>query len=187
MMPSSRVEVWVTYRDQTAGSPRRRRAPPPHGGPGPHHGLRRCLAAVDLAKVQFKQTGGRQFTSSQVWSSKDSGLMQPGGMFVPGSGCACRGATSRRQRGCKAGLRGRGIAAASSSASPTWTDGTFALGYEEVDQHGKVVPGSHQPDPNNLDSLAQFDPAHHRVPAAQSRPDAGDRDLGAGSAVDREP
>jgi L-ascorbate oxidase len=37
---------------------------------------------------------------------------------------------------------------------------TFALGYEEVDQNGKVVPGSQKPAANQL---AQFDPAQTTV------------------------
>jgi hypothetical protein len=103
--------------------------------------------------VQFNQSGSRQFTSSQVLV-KDSGLMQPGGMFVsqvPGAVAAPLPA------GCKALPAGhhRRIFFGFSDVA---TDGTFALGYEEVDQNGHVVPGSHKPDPNNLDSLAQFDP-----------------------------
>jgi L-ascorbate oxidase len=40
------------------------------------------------------------------------------------------------------------------------TNNTFALGYEEVDQHGKVVPGSQKP---AADQLEQFDPSHTTV------------------------
>jgi FtsP/CotA-like multicopper oxidase with cupredoxin domain len=37
---------------------------------------------------------------------------------------------------------------------------TFALGYEEVDQNGDVVPGTQKPAP---DKLERFDPAHTTV------------------------
>ena len=154
MMPSSRVEVWVTYRNQNGVV-----TPPPLGATATWRNQSLTMGSgdvwpqVDLAKVQFNQTGPRQFTSSQVLV-KDSGLMQPGGMFVsqvPGAVAAPLPA------GCKALPAGhhRRIFFGFSDVA---TDGTFALGYEEVDQNGHVVPGSHQPDPNNLDSLAQFDP-----------------------------
>ena len=154
MMPSSRVEVWVTYRNQNGVV-----TPPPTGATATWRNQSLTMGSgdvwpqVDLAKVQFNQTGSRQFTSSQVLV-KDSGLMQPGGLFVskvPGAVAAPLPA------GCKALPAGhhRRIFFGFSDVA---TDGTFALGYEEVDQNGNVVPGSHQPDPNNLDSLAQFDP-----------------------------
>jgi len=154
MMPSSRVEVWVTYRNQNGVI-----VPPPLGATATWRNQSLTMGSgdvwpqVDLAKVQFNQTGPRQFTSSQVLV-KDSGLMQPGGMFVsavPGAVAAAL------PKGCKALPAGhhRRIFFGFSNVA---TDGTFALGYEEVDQNGNVVPGSHQPDPNNLDSLAQFDP-----------------------------
>ena len=154
MMPSSRVEVWVTYRNQNGVI-----VPPPLGATATWRNQSLTMGSgdvwpqVDLAKVQFNQTGPRQFTSSQVLV-KDSGLMQPGGMFVsavPGAVAAAL------PQGCKALPAGhhRRIFFGFSDVA---TDGTFALGYELVDQNGNVVPGSHQPDPNNLDSLAQFDP-----------------------------
>jgi L-ascorbate oxidase len=154
MMPSSRVEVWVTYRNQNGVI-----VPPPLGATATWRNQSLTMGSgdvwpqVDLAKVQFNQTGPRQFTSSQVLV-KDSGLMQPGGMFVS----AVPGAVAvALPQGCKALPAGhhRRIFFGFSDVA---TDGTFALGYEEVDQNGNVVPGSHQPDPNNLDSLAQFDP-----------------------------
>jgi FtsP/CotA-like multicopper oxidase with cupredoxin domain len=154
MMPSSRVEVWVTFRNQNGAV-----VPPLPGASATWRNQALTMGSgdvwpqVDLAKVQFNQTGPRQFTSTHV-DVKDSGLTQPGGMFVS----AVPGATAAPlPPGCKplpAGHHRRILFGFSDVA----TDGTFALAYEEVDQNGNVVPGSHQPDPNNLDSLAQFDP-----------------------------
>jgi FtsP/CotA-like multicopper oxidase with cupredoxin domain len=154
MMPSSRVEVWVTFRNQNGVV-----TPPLPGATATWRNQALTMGSgdvwpqVDLAKVQFNQTGPRQFTSSHV-VVKDSGLTQPGGMFVS----AVPGAVAAPlPPGCKrlpAGHHRRILFGFSDVA----TDGTFALAYEEVDRHGNVVPGSHQPDPNNLDSLAQFDP-----------------------------
>ena len=153
MMPSSRVDVWVTYRDQNGNvtaSPRGASAT--FKMEGLTMGSGDGWPAVDLAKVTFNQATPRQFTANQV-QVKDSGLTQPGGILVsqvPGArsaalppGCAALPAGHRRR--------------VFFGFSDVATDGTFALGYEEVDQNGKVVPGSHQPDPNNLDSLSQFD------------------------------
>ncbi len=159
MMPSSRVEMWVTYRDQNG-----RITSPPAGASatwkmaGLTMGSGDQWPAADLAKVQFNQSGGRQFTTNQVVVN-DSGSLQPGGIMVaaaPGvtaaplpAGCAALPAGHRRR--------------IFFGFSDVTTDGTFALGYEEVDQNGHVVPGSHKPDPNNLDSLEQFDPSHNTV------------------------
>ena len=153
MMPSSRVDLWVTFRDQKG-----KVTTPPVGASatlkmeGLTMGSGDAWPAVDLAKVTFNQGTGRLLTANQV-NVKDSGLLAPGGMFVS----AVPGATAAPlPKGCAAlpaGHRRRIFFGFSDVA----IDGTFALGYEEVDQNGKVVPGSHQPDPNNLDSLSQFD------------------------------
>ena len=44
--------------------------------------------------------------------------------------------------------------------SDVTTNNTFALGYEEVDAQGNVVPGSQKPAP---DRLEQFDPSHTTI------------------------
>jgi FtsP/CotA-like multicopper oxidase with cupredoxin domain len=153
MMPSSRVDLWVTFRDQKG-----KVTTPPIGASatlkmeGLTMGSGDPWPAVDLAKVTFNQGTGRLLTANQV-HVKDSGLFAPGGILVS----AVPGATAAPlPKGCAAlpaGHRRRIFFGFSNVA----IDGTFALGYEEVDQNGKVVPGSHQPDPNNLDSLSQFD------------------------------
>ena len=87
MMPSSRVEMWVTYRDQNG-----RIVTPPRGASATLEewpltmGSGDTWPAVDLAKVLFNQSTGRQFTSNQVVVN-DSGALQPGGILVAaGSG-----------------------------------------------------------------------------------------------------
>ena len=106
MMPSSRVEMWVTYRDQNG-----RVVNPPRGASATLKNTPLTMGsgdtwpAVDLAKVQFNQTTQRQFTSNQVVVN-DSGALQPGGILVaviPGAtasplpaGCAALPAGHRR-------------------------------------------------------------------------------------------
>jgi FtsP/CotA-like multicopper oxidase with cupredoxin domain len=152
MMPSSRVELWVTYRDSSGNV-----TPSPSGASatfkmqGITMGSGDGWPAVDLAKVTFNQGTGRKLTAHQV-NVKGSGMTDPGGIFAsanPGArptplpaGCAALPAGHHRR--------------IFFGFSDVTVDGTFALGYEEVDQNGNVVPGSHQPDPNNLDSLGQF-------------------------------
>jgi FtsP/CotA-like multicopper oxidase with cupredoxin domain len=110
---------------------------------------------VDLAKVQFKQSGAHHLTTHQVvvgGPTDAAGLHRPGGIFtaqVPGSKMAALPA------GCAPlppGHRRRIFF----GFSDVTVNNTFALGYEEVDSRGHVVPGSQKPAP---DTLAQFDPS----------------------------
>jgi FtsP/CotA-like multicopper oxidase with cupredoxin domain len=160
MMPSARVEFWVTYRD-TGGQI----VPPPRGASatwkmvGLTMGTGDSWPAVDLAKVQFNQTGGRQYTSNQVvvgGSTDAAGLFQqPNGIFaaqVPGASTAVAPAVTTACPPLPAGHRRR-IFFGFSDVS---INNTFALGYEELDQNGNVVPGSQKPAP---DQLQRFDPS----------------------------
>jgi L-ascorbate oxidase len=145
--------MWVTYRDQSG-----RIVNPPRGASATLKNMALTMGsgdiwpAVDLAKVQFNQATQRQFTSNQVVVN-DSGALQPGGILV----AAVPGATaSALPAGCAvlpAGHRRRVFF----GFSDVTTDGTFALGYEEVDQNGRVVVGTQKPAP---DQLEQFDPSH---------------------------
>ncbi|GAC1330645.1 MAG: hypothetical protein NVSMB20_00390 [Bradyrhizobium sp.] len=170
MMPSSRTEFWVTYRD-TAG-----RVSPPRSGAsatlkmvGLTMGSGDAWPAVDLAKVLFNQSGARAFTSNQVavgGSTDAAGLQQPGGIFksqVPGASAAASATTAAEATATAAacaplaqGHRRRIFFGFSDVA----TNNTFALGYEEVDQNGKVVPGTQKP---AADQLERFDPSHTTV------------------------
>src|SRR5712692_1413934 len=161
MMPSSRTEFWVTYRNANGVI-----APPPLGASatlkmvGLTMGSGDTWPAVDLAKVQFNQSGPRQFTSNQVvvaGSTDAAGVFsKPGGIFtasVPGA------STAALPAGCAPLPQGhhRRVFFGFSDVA---TNNTFALGYEEVDQNGKVVPGSQKPAPNQLE---RFDPSHTTV------------------------
>jgi FtsP/CotA-like multicopper oxidase with cupredoxin domain len=175
MMPSSRTEFWVTYRDANGNV-----VPPPAGATatwkmvGLTMGTGDAWPAVDLAKVQFKQTGARTFTANQVVVAGPTdayGLYAaPTGIFaaapVPGA------TASPPPSNCKPlapGHHRRVFFGFSDSA----INNTFALAYEEVDQNGNVVPGTHYPttdvDENNAAApppgfpattgLTRFDPS----------------------------
>jgi L-ascorbate oxidase len=157
MMPSSRVEMWVTYRDQNG-----RIVNPPRGASATLKNIALTMGsgdtwpAVDLAKVQFNQTTQRQFTSNQVVVN-DSGALQPGGILV----AAVPGATaSALPAGCAPLPAGHRRRIFFGFANPFAESETFALGYEEVDQQGNPVPGTQKPGPNQLE---QFDPSHNTV------------------------
>jgi len=170
MMPSARTELWVTYRD-AAG-----RITPPRGGSsatlkmvGLTMGSGDSWPAVDLAKVEFNQSGGRQFTSRQLvvsGSTDAAGLHQPNGIFraeVPGAHTSAATMTAAQTNStasaCVPLPKGHHRRIFFGFSDVT-VNNTFALGYEEVDQHGKVVPGSQKPAP---DSLEQFEPSHTAV------------------------
>ena len=162
MMPSSRVELYVTYRN-----PQGVITPPLPGASatfkmvGLTMGTGDGWPAIDLAKVQFNQTGARQFTSNQV-VVHDSGLLQPGGLLVAANPTAKPAPLPPGCAPLPAGWHRRIFF----GFSNTTINNTFALGYELVDQHGNVVPGSHQPaidpdplnTPNDGNGLAPFDP-----------------------------
>jgi L-ascorbate oxidase len=162
MMPSSRVELWVTYRNSQGHI-----VPPPRGASatwkmvGLTMGSGDQWPAVDLAKVQFNQTGAPRYTSNHVvvgGPTDAAGVFQPNGIFtatVQGASTAPTSPAASTASSCAplpAGHRRRIFF----GFSDVFTNNTFALGYEEVDQHGNVVPGSQKPAP---DKLAQFDPS----------------------------
>ena len=165
MMPSARVELWVTYRNPGGNV-----TPPPTGATATLKnnpltmGSGDTWPAVDLAKLQFNQTGAPRFTRNQIVVD-DSGAMQPGGILV----AAAPGAQAAPlPPGCAAlppGHRRRIFFGFANVSAPSET---FALGYEEVDQNGNVVPGSQKPAP---DALEQFDPSHNTIclPLAQGQ------------------
>src|SRR5262249_9983101 len=142
MMPSSRAEIWVTYRNAQG------RITPPQPGAsatlkmvGLTMGSGDSWPAVDLAKVQFQQSGARKLTSSQLvvnGPSDAAGIHQPGGIFKtkvanahgapPPADCAPLAPGHRRR--------------IFFGFSDVTVNNTFALGYEEIDEKGRVVPGS---------------------------------------------
>jgi len=171
MMPSARTEFWVTYRNGSG-----RITPPPSGASatlkmvGLTMGTGDNWPAVDLAKVLFNQSGGRQYTSTQLvvgGPSDAAGLAQaPSGIFK----AQVAGATAAAATTSAADLAANATACVPLPAghrrriffgfSDVTVADTFALGYEEVDQNGHVVPGSQKPGP---DQLGQFDPSQTTV------------------------
>jgi L-ascorbate oxidase len=163
MMPSSRTEFWVTYRNANGII-----TPPPPGASatwkmvGLTMGSGDQWPAVDLAKVQFNQSGPRKFTSNQVvvgGSTDAAGVFaKPGGIFsapVPGASKATATAAAVPAGGCAPLAQGHRRRIFFGFSDVT-VNNTFALGYEEVDQNGNVVPGTQKPAP---DQLARFDPS----------------------------
>jgi FtsP/CotA-like multicopper oxidase with cupredoxin domain len=163
MMPSSRVEFWVTYRNAQG-----RIVPPPRNASatwkmvGLTMGSGDQWPATNLAKVLFNQSGSPHMTSNHVvvgGPTDAAGVVQAGGIFnasskVPNAAAAPAAAPTITS-GCSPLPKGhrRRIFFGFSDVA---TNNTFALGYEEVDQNGNVVPGSQKPAP---DTLAQFDPS----------------------------
>ena len=169
MMPSSRVELWVTYRNDQGQVSR-----PPDGASatlkmvGLTMGTGDAWPAVDLAKVFFKQSDAalRSLAASSAATLTDAlvvggktdaaGLDASGGIHasaVPGvvptampAGCAPLAAGHRRR--------------VFFGFSDVAVNNTFAMGYEEIDAQGKVVPGSQKPAP---DQLERFDPSHTTI------------------------
>jgi L-ascorbate oxidase len=163
MMPSSRTELWVTYRNAEG-----RITPPPAGASatlkmvGLTMGTGDAWPAVDLAKVRFNQSGARQYTSNQVvvgGPTDAAGVYQQGGIFsaqVPGASAAAQPAQPAGCTPLPPGHRRRIFF----GFSDVTINNTFALGYEEIDQNGNVVPGTQKPAP---DQLERFDPSHTTV------------------------
>jgi L-ascorbate oxidase len=156
MMPSSRAELWVTYRNPNGFI-----VGPPAGASatlkmvGLTMGTGDAWPAVDLAKVLFKQSGPRQFTTAQVvvnGNTDSLSVMKPGGIF----NTAAQGVTAAPlPAGCAALAPGHRRRIFFGFDDVT-INNTFALGYEELDQNGNVVAGSQIPAP---DKLLRFDPS----------------------------
>ena len=154
MMPSSRAEVWVTYRARDGSI----KQPPPGATAtfktlGLTMGSGDAWPAVDLAKVQFAQTGRRNLTRFALDVRGDAlAAMQPTGIFrAP----VANASAAPLPVGCKALPPGhrRRIFFGFSDVS---VNNTFALGYEEVDEKGAVIPGTQLP-------MTRFDPANNIV------------------------
>jgi FtsP/CotA-like multicopper oxidase with cupredoxin domain len=154
MMPSSRAELWVTYR-----SSNNHVGPSPAGatatfkmvgltmGSGDH------WPAIDLAAVQFAQSGPRKFTRAALDIHGDAlASMQPAGIF---SAPVLKARAASLPPGCGALPSGHRRRIFFGFEDVT-VDGTFALGYEELDQHGNVVPGTQRP-------VQRFDPSQNTV------------------------
>ena len=147
MMPSSRVELWVTYRDANGNV-----VTPPPGATATLKtlgittgaaGVGDPWPAVNLAKVAFNQTGPKQLAAFAL-ALRGGALLSnfPTGIFfarVPYAKAAplppnCSALAAGHHRRIFFGL-----------VDPTNPDSAFGLGYEEVDQNGSVVAGTRVP------------------------------------------
>ena len=156
MMPSSRAELWVTYRDANGNV-----ATPPAGATGTFRtiGITTGPAGdawpgVDLAKVAFEQTGPRRLAAFVLDVYGDALRANlPTGIFtsrVPYAKAAplppnCTALAAGHHRRIFYGL-----------VDPTNPASQFGLGYEEVDRNGVVVPGTQLP-------VTAFDPSQNTV------------------------
>ena len=155
MMPSSRAEVFVTYRSPATGAI----VTPPALASGTFKmvgltmGSGDAWPAVDLAKVHFNQLGPRRHISYAMDIKGDAlSTMQPSGILdakVPYASAAplpagCAPLPQGHRRRIFFGL------------ADLNDDASFGLGYEEVDQNGKPVAGTQLP-------VSQFDPAQNIV------------------------
>jgi L-ascorbate oxidase len=154
MMPSARAELWVTYREPSGGI-----VLPPAGGSatfkmvGLTMGSGDSWPAVDLAHVTFAPSGPRQLTSNALDIQGDAyNSVQPPGIFAAQVPAALATAASAACVPLAAGHRRRIFF----GFSDVTVNNTFALGYEEVDQNGVVVPGTQRP-------MTQFDPSQPTV------------------------
>jgi hypothetical protein len=155
MMPSSRAEVWVTYRDQNG-----RVAMPPSTGAtatlkqvGLTMGSGDMWPAVDLASVVFQSGSTRRLTSYALDIQGDAyNSMQPNGIFAAAVPDTDKASTLADCKPLAAGQRRRIFF----GFSDVTVADTFALGYEEVDHNGAVVAGTQRP-------LTQFDPSQPTV------------------------
>jgi L-ascorbate oxidase len=155
MMPSSRAEVYVTYRDQNGNI-----VTPPAGASATLNMVAITMGpvgdpwpAVQLASVQFNQTGVRTIVRSAIDVHGDAlAANRPGGIFharVPNA------AAAPLPTGCKplpAGHRRRVFFGFPDTSNPD----VFGLGYEEVDENDVPVPGTELP-------LMAFDPSINTI------------------------
>ncbi len=152
MMPSSRAEVWVSYRNAN-----NRLAVPLLGSTGVLKMIGLTMGpdgdswpAVDLAQVNFTQTALPSIVTSAINIVGGGALTttQAGGIFVAKVPNAKPAAAPA---GCKAlptGHHRRVFFGLADYTNPS----SFGLGYEEIDQNGVAVPGTQVP-------ITQFDPS----------------------------
>ena len=152
MMPSSRAEVWVTYRrpDGTVGTPPANatatlRQLSASLGPGAE-----TWPEVKLAQVRFSQSKptkkaievvGAKFVASSLTTNAVAALL-----IAPSAAAACRPLVAGHHRRVFFGV-----------VNPSDSNSPFGLGYEEVDnQTGAMVPGTEVP-------ITAFDPTQTLV------------------------
>jgi FtsP/CotA-like multicopper oxidase with cupredoxin domain len=156
MMPSSRTEVWVTYRNRDGQI-----VTPPSGASATFKTVGLSTGpvgdnwpSVDLARVEFAQNGPRNLVAFALDILGDAlAANQPTGIFAAPVPYARAAPLPAQCRALAAGHRRRiFFGLVDPSNNPTG----FGLGYEEVDQRGAVVAGSELP-------VSAFDPVNNIV------------------------
>jgi L-ascorbate oxidase len=144
VMPSSRAELWVTYRDQNGRvtAPQAGSATATFKTVGLTMGTGDAWPAVDLASVAFAPTGARRLTSYAMDIQGDAfNSVQPAGIFAARVPNTASAVAPKKCEPLAPGHRRRIFFGFSDVA----VNNTFALGYEEVDHNGAVVPGTQRP------------------------------------------
>ena len=144
MMPSSRAEVYVTYRDQDGNIV----APPPGATAmlkqlsittGP---VGDVWPMIDLATVQFSQTGARNMVATALQVHGDALLAnQAGGIFTAPVPNAQPAPTPAGCTPLSPGHHRRIFFGFPDTSNPD----VLGLGYEEVDEHGIAIAATQVP------------------------------------------
>jgi FtsP/CotA-like multicopper oxidase with cupredoxin domain len=158
MMPSSRAEVWVTYRNSNGTVV----APPPGATATLQQAIINLGPAgeewpqVKLLKVEFAQSSPTS-TAMEVAGHARAAL-SPGGIFAATASPAARAPAARAPTAtsCRPLANGHRRRIFFGVENPTDPDTPFGLGYEEIDQNGVVVPGTQVP-------VSAFNPANTLV------------------------
>ncbi len=155
MMPSSRAELWVTYRDAN-----NRLAIPPVGATGVLKTIGITMGpdadswpAVNLAKVAFNQTSLPNIVRTAINVFGDAlAVDQASGIFTARVPYAKPQASAPGCVALAAGHHRRIFFGLADYTNPS----SFGLGYEEIDQLGVAVPGTQVP-------ISQFDPSANTI------------------------
>jgi hypothetical protein len=148
MMPSSRAELWITYRnpDGTVATPppgatARLKLEAFNTGPAGER-----WPELKLANVEFAQTSVAR--PALAVTGNANAALSPKGIFATPQRGAARAPAATACRALAQGHRRRIFFGLADFADPN----SFGLGYEELDANGAVVPGTQVP-------VTQFDPS----------------------------
>ncbi len=153
MMPSSRAEVWVAYRNAQGAV-----VAPPSGATATfRQGIINLGPAgeawpeLKLAKVEFAHPAAAR--TAVAVSGNAGAILSPNGVVAAAT---ARPAAALSTDGCPQLADGHRRRIFFGTENPSDPDTKFGLGYEEIDQNGDVVPGTLVP-------VSAFDPARTLV------------------------
>jgi FtsP/CotA-like multicopper oxidase with cupredoxin domain len=153
MMPSSRAEVWVAYRDSNG-----RVVSPPIGATATLQQATPDLGPagefwpeINLANVEFTQAHATKAAIEVIGNARAA--FSPYGIFGAPGPVAMNDPTASSCPPLAAGHRRRIFYGVEDPRDP---DSPFGLGYEEINQNGVPVPGTQVP-------VVSFDPARTLV------------------------